>query len=100
LGKVGYRSIMKNLTRTADYLSDCLEAMGFIVMSKTRGVGLPLVAFRLDPTHGHHFDEFSIAHAVRFSASLRALADTLQSSASAAGSCPPTLWRRTARSSS
>ena len=65
LGKRGYRAIMLNLTRTADYLAACLEQLGFILMSKTGGKGLPLVAFRLDPAHGHHYDEFAIAHNLR-----------------------------------
>jgi len=39
--------------------------MGFILMSKTRGTGLPLVAFRLNPEHGHKFDEFAVAHQLR-----------------------------------
>ncbi|KAK4038955.1 glutamate decarboxylase [Parachaetomium inaequale] len=45
LGKHGYRAIMSNLTRTANYLSDSLEALGFIIMSKKSGEGLPLVAW-------------------------------------------------------
>lgn len=49
LGKSGYRAIMSNLTHTADYLSDCLEAEGFLIASKKAGEGLPLVAFRLGP---------------------------------------------------
>ena len=65
LGKKGYRSIMLNLTRTADYLSMSVQKMGFILMSKSKGNGLPLVAFRLNPDHGHKFDEFAIAHALR-----------------------------------
>jgi len=65
LGKTGYRSIMYNLTRTADYLAASVEKMGFILMSKTRGEGLPLVAFRLDPAGNHKFDEFAIAHQLR-----------------------------------
>ena len=65
LGKKGYRSIMLNLTRTADYLTAAVEKMGFIPMSKGRGNGLPLVAFRLDPAKKHKFDEFAIAHALR-----------------------------------
>ena len=65
LGKRGYRNIMLNLTRTADYLSAAVERLGFIVMSKGRGEGLPLVAFRLDPSHKHHFDEFAVAHQLR-----------------------------------
>lgn len=65
LGKRGYRSIMMNLTRTADYLAANLEQLGFIIMSKGRGQGLPLVAFRLNPEHGHHYDEFAVAHQLR-----------------------------------
>jgi len=66
LGKVGYTAIMKNLTRTADYLSDCLEAMGFVIMSARGGGGLPLVAFRLNPAHDHkNWDEFQLAHVLR-----------------------------------
>ena len=65
LGKRGYRAIMVNLTRTADYLAAKLKQLGFIVMSKGKGQGLPLVAFRLDPKNGHHYDEFAVAHQLR-----------------------------------
>ena len=65
LGKKGYRCIMSNLTRTSDYLAACLEQLGFILMSKTGGKGLPLVAFRLDPAKGNHYDEFAVAHQLR-----------------------------------
>lgn len=65
LGKRGYRSIMLNLTRTADYLAAQLRALGFILMSPGGGRSLPLVAFRLDPDDGHLFDEFAIAHQLR-----------------------------------
>jgi glutamate decarboxylase len=68
LGKHGYRAIMSNLTRTADYLSDSLEALGFIIMSQKNGEGLPLVAFRLPPAkdgNEQHYDEFQLAHAIR-----------------------------------
>ncbi|KAL9028645.1 MAG: hypothetical protein Q9196_003023 [Gyalolechia fulgens] len=65
LGKRGYRSIMMNLTRTADYLAANLKQLGFIILSKGRGQGLPLVAFRLDPKLGHHYDEFAVAHQLR-----------------------------------
>jgi len=65
LGKSGYRAIMKNITRTADYLAKSLAALGFIIMSEGEGKGLPLVAFRLDPKHGFHFDEFAVAHQLR-----------------------------------
>ncbi|KAI1175707.1 glutamate decarboxylase [Nemania sp. FL0916] len=68
LGKKGYRAIMSNLTRTADYLTEALEALGFIIMSKRSGEGLPLVAFRL-PNRGEpgerHYDEFALAHRLR-----------------------------------
>ncbi|APA07666.1 hypothetical protein sscle_03g024360 [Sclerotinia sclerotiorum 1980 UF-70] len=65
LGKKGYRSIMNNLTRTADYLSDSLQQLGFIIMSQKNGRGLPLVAFRIDPESDKHYDEFAIAHQLR-----------------------------------
>ncbi|KAL9084639.1 MAG: hypothetical protein Q9159_005120 [Coniocarpon cinnabarinum] len=65
LGKSGYRSIMANLTRTADYVAKALTALDFIILSKNGGEGLPLVAFRLDPAKEHHHDEFAIAHAMR-----------------------------------
>lgn len=65
LGKHGYRAIMSNLTRTANYLSDSLEALGFIIMSKKSGEGLPLVAFRLPPQKDHHYDEFQLARQLR-----------------------------------
>lgn len=63
LGKRGYRAIMMNLTRTADYLSANLEKLGFIIMSKQAGEGLPLVAFRLK--EGKLYDEFQLAHSLR-----------------------------------
>lgn len=56
---------MLNLTRTADYLAKSVQAMGFQLMSKTGGEGLPLVAFRLDPARNHRFDEFALAHQLR-----------------------------------
>lgn len=65
LGKRGYRSIMLNLTRTADYLAAQLQALGFIIMSEGGGRGLPLVAFRLDPDNDELFDEFALAHQLR-----------------------------------
>ena len=65
LGKHGYRSIMLNLTRTSDYLAAALENLGFLIMSKKGGEGLPLVAFRLNPKDKHHFDEFAVAHHLR-----------------------------------
>ena len=65
LGKRGYRSIMLNLTRIADYLAAQLKVLGFIIMSEGGGHGLPLVAFRLDPDEGQLYDEFAIAHQLR-----------------------------------
>lgn len=76
LGKHGYRAIMSNLTRTADYLSDSLEKLGFVIMSKKSGEGLPLVAFRLPPVPKSDdeiennvdervYDEFALAHQLR-----------------------------------
>ena len=51
LGKSGYRAIMTNLISTADYLAESIAAFGdgekFVLMSKTGGEGLPLVAWRL-----------------------------------------------------
>lgn len=65
LGKKGYKAIMSNLTRTGNYLSESLEALGFIIMSKQSGMGLPLVAFRLPPKEEREWDEFSLAHRLR-----------------------------------
>jgi glutamate decarboxylase len=65
LGKRGYRSIMLNLTRTADYLAACLRELGFLIMSQGGGRGLPLVAFRLDPDEENMYDEFALAHQLR-----------------------------------
>ncbi|KAM5472298.1 putative glutamate decarboxylase [Microsporum audouinii] len=65
LGKRGYRSIMLNLTRTADYLAASLKELGFIIMSDGKGRGLPLVAFRLPPETAEKYDEFAIAHQLR-----------------------------------
>ncbi|KAJ9149761.1 Glutamate decarboxylase [Pleurostoma richardsiae] len=65
LGKHGYRAIMSNLIRTADYLSDSLEALGFLLMSKKGGEGLPLVAFRLPKSEDRSYDEFALAHQLR-----------------------------------
>ena len=65
LGKKGYRAIMSNLTRTADYLSKSLEAMDFTIMSKASGEGLPLVAFRFKDDGKRHYDEFALAHKLR-----------------------------------
>ncbi|KAI9668587.1 MAG: hypothetical protein M1831_001026 [Alyxoria varia] len=65
LGKRGYRCIMTNITRTADYLAKAMESYGFIIMSKGSGAGLPLVAFRLNPKDNRHYDEFAVAHQLR-----------------------------------
>ncbi|KAF3482581.1 glutamate decarboxylase [Arthroderma uncinatum] len=65
LGKRGYRAIMLNLTRTADYLAASLKELGFIIMSDGKGRGLPLVAFRLPPEVADKYDEFAIAHQLR-----------------------------------
>ncbi|WDK10411.1 glutamate decarboxylase [Colletotrichum graminicola] len=71
LGKKGYRAIMSNLTRTADYLTRSLEVLGFVIMSKRSGEGLPLVAFRLPDDAaagedgGRTYDEFALAHQLR-----------------------------------
>lgn len=55
---------MKNLTATADYLTQRLEATGrFTILSQGQGRGLPLVAFRLNTPH--HYDEFDIAARLR-----------------------------------
>ena len=56
---------MSNLTRTADYLSAELEKQGFVIMSKTNGEGLPLVAFRLKENADREFDEFALARTLR-----------------------------------
>jgi glutamate decarboxylase len=56
---------MSNLTRTADYLSDSLQQLKFIIMSQKGGTGLPLVAFRLDEKLNKHYDEFALAHQLR-----------------------------------
>ncbi|OJJ49082.1 hypothetical protein ASPZODRAFT_61316 [Penicilliopsis zonata CBS 506.65] len=65
LGKHGYRSIMTNLTRVADYLSAQLTELGFIIMSQGGGKGLPLVAFRLPAERDTQYDEFALAHSLR-----------------------------------
>ena len=65
LGRRGYRSIMSNLTGTADYLSQALEAQGFVIMSKRSGGGLPLVAFRFKEDEDRAYDEFSLARSLR-----------------------------------
>jgi len=66
LGKSGYRNIMTNLTKVADYFAKVLkDRMKFLILSQGGGNGLPLVAFRLDPAMNKHYDEFAIAHHLR-----------------------------------
>lgn len=67
LGKHGYKAIMSNLTRTSDYLADSVQALGFVLMSKKSGEGLPLVAFRLpdDESEERSYDEFALARQLR-----------------------------------
>lgn len=65
LGRHGYKSIMSNLTRTADYLADELEKLGFVIMSEKGGQGLPLVAFRFRENNDRLYDEFALAHSLR-----------------------------------
>jgi glutamate decarboxylase len=66
LGRKGYRRVMLDLIRVADYLDSKLEEMGcFVLLSKRHGLGLPLVAFRLDPSKDYAFDEFAIAGELR-----------------------------------
>ncbi|THH16691.1 hypothetical protein EW146_g3992 [Bondarzewia mesenterica] len=67
LGKSGYRAIMTNLTKTADFLADMVAGFDggnkFVLMSKKGGEGLPLVAWRLK--NKEHYDEFAIARQLR-----------------------------------
>lgn len=65
LGKRGYRRIMLNLTRIADYLAHHLEQLGFRILSQRSGDGLPLVACCIDEDLGKEYDEFAIAHQLR-----------------------------------
>ncbi|GIJ90575.1 hypothetical protein Asppvi_009533 [Aspergillus pseudoviridinutans] len=65
LGRHGYRSIMQNLTRTADHLAKELQKLGFIIMSDGAGSGLPLVAYRLPPDEDRLWDEYALAHVLR-----------------------------------
>ncbi|UKZ81874.1 hypothetical protein TrVFT333_009650 [Trichoderma virens FT-333] len=50
LGKRGYQSIMSNLTRTADYLTESLENIGFTPDEGGKEI---------------HYDEFALAHHLR-----------------------------------
>ncbi|KAI5474691.1 cytosolic nonspecific dipeptidase [Pseudohyphozyma bogoriensis] len=67
LGKAGYRSIMLNLTRTADALAKEVAAFQdgklFEIISEGNGKGLPLVAWKLKQVG--KYDEFAIAAHLR-----------------------------------
>lgn len=64
LGVDGYTAIMTNLRQVAAYLTKRLKAMKhFTVVSKD--VGVPLVAFRLDPAMKRPYTEYQIAERVR-----------------------------------
>ncbi|KAJ5884693.1 hypothetical protein N7495_009203 [Penicillium taxi] len=65
LGKRGFKSIMTNLTRVSDYLSSQLEERGMVILSETKGKGLPLVAFCLPDNKDRVYDEFALAHQLR-----------------------------------
>lgn len=68
LGKRGYRAIMLNITRIADYLAEQLEGLGFQILSQRNGDGLPVVAFRLrdqSRPSDSSYDEFALAHQLR-----------------------------------
>ncbi|CAG8000018.1 unnamed protein product [Penicillium nalgiovense] len=65
LGRSGYTSIMRNLTRTADYLTSQLKEMGFVIMSEGGGRGLPVVVFRLSSTQNAFLDEWALARKLR-----------------------------------
>ncbi|KAI8137411.1 glutamate decarboxylase [Fennellomyces sp. T-0311] len=64
LGRNGFKKIMSNLTATADHLANRLDATGrFTILSQGEGLGLPLVAFKLNAPH--HYDEFDISARLR-----------------------------------
>ncbi|GAA5838998.1 hypothetical protein JCM11251_007849 [Rhodosporidiobolus azoricus] len=66
LGKSGYKAIMTNLTKTADYVADEVLSIGdgmFELLSETSGKGLPLVAWRIKKEKP--YDEFAIAAHLR-----------------------------------
>lgn len=65
LGRSGYTAIMANLTKTADHLTTRLKDLGFIIMSEGSGHGLPVVAFRLNPTQNVFFDEWALSRKLR-----------------------------------
>jgi len=66
LGKAGYRAIMTNLTKTADFLGEEILKLGgdrFELLSEQAGKGLPLVAWRFKNVE--KYDEFAIARTLR-----------------------------------
>ncbi|KZO97148.1 glutamate decarboxylase [Calocera viscosa TUFC12733] len=67
LGKAGYRAIMTNLQKTADYLAEQVVRIAdgnmFELMCAMEGQGLPLVAWRIKANK--HYDEFAIARHLR-----------------------------------
>lgn len=66
LGKAGYKAIMTNLTKTADFLGNEIVKLGgdrFELLSEQGGKGLPLVAWRFK--NAEKFDEFAIARTLR-----------------------------------
>ncbi|PLB41018.1 glutamate decarboxylase [Aspergillus candidus] len=65
LGRRGFRAIMVNITRIADYLAEQLEKLGFQILSQGGGRGLPVVAFKLANKEEGHFDETTLAHQLR-----------------------------------
>lgn len=71
LGKKGYTSIMRNLTLTADYLSDSLEALGFIIMSQKNGDGVSSFWIRFNPLKSNYF--LSVAYISKGSIRLQVL---------------------------
>lgn len=56
---------MTNISNMAIFLANRLKGLGFIILSQSGLNGVPLVAFRLDPTQGYQFDEFALAHQLR-----------------------------------
>ena len=62
LGRVGYSRILENIITVATHLTDSLQNLGFLIMSKADGVhGIPVVAFQLNPRHNVGFDEFTLS---------------------------------------
>lgn len=63
-GKAGFRSIMSNVTNTADYVAEELTKTGrFTIISQGGGKGLPLIAFKMKDKK--HYDVFAIASQLR-----------------------------------